>query len=796
MEDSGQAASYDSSMQLTLRDCSVYGGRINVGEAYDGSTPFGSGSVSWMNNLFDGVSINLDPAWAAFYYTNLNCDLRVEARNNLFRGGLWFHLEPIPASAGNWVLTDNLFDKVNFIQDPASPLDFAYNAYWPLSSAELQQNQSGYRWFLQNSGRLLPAPASNGFDQGAGDLCLTSAPPYQVGPLGRYYLPNSTPLFGAGSRPASDAGLFHYTTRLDQTKEGSGQMVNIGLHYVATAGPASSQPLDSDGDGIPDYVENWHGDGNYNLHADSETDWTNAWTVVGTYDPTNSVYDDVDLSGNGLVGRIKKALGSAPFETNNPLTLKQVVTGDEPDIVTFEVPVNPSWLATNGALTLFVDGENAAFAACVAAPEGTNCLLKWNTTYEPPGQHYPAAYLSLSDHTSGQGVGRAFGKLAPFYSPNVLQFDEASGQYDENGAVLYAFLPQAHASYTIELRDPANPSSPHIRTFTGSTSSGEIEMPWDVTYDGGVTVFTGDQVEAVFTVNLLDNPASGTSKQMLNRGTVRVPDGTFDVAFMWDYDDVAQPYYGAMWYTIQNAVVNTLMQQSIPWLWYESSFNGFTWDLDPGYPGYLPDWNAATNLLGDLERSWTRNFYFKGHGAVDALSDGKTCPSPPGARLWISDVANSLGNSYDPWQGVGTKHPYRFVFLDCCSAGTLDWQHAFGITQMRLQSPKDAWLARSGPQAFIGWKSPRKPGCGGDSSCWEHYGDTLEVFFVSWMMGYTLNDCVKFASDRNTTAPIIGRQLTKPFPVWKNRDLWNDSWSPLYIGGYRGITRGSYVPGY
>jgi len=30
--------------------------------------------------------------------------------------------------------------------------------------------------------------------------------------------------------------------------------------------------MDYDADGIPDYVENWHGDGHYSLHTDTETD--------------------------------------------------------------------------------------------------------------------------------------------------------------------------------------------------------------------------------------------------------------------------------------------------------------------------------------------------------------------------------------------------------------------------------------------------------------------------------------------------------------------------------------------
>ncbi|HVM49585.1 MAG TPA: immunoglobulin domain-containing protein [Candidatus Acidoferrum sp.] len=794
----------DSLVNWTMRDCNLHGGRINLGPPDDGgwySAPldfvYGSGAVSWFNNLFDGVSITLNPT---YYWDNsaTNCDLAFEAYNNLFRDGMWFTLSPVPASAGNWVLKDNLFDKVDFVQDTNAPLDFNYNGYWPLAGSELEW--AWYHWWKCNAEyyygyptRLphtaeLSATAAGG---GGNEQVLTSAPPYQTGPLGNHYLPTTTPLYHAGSRAADAAGLFHYTTLVDQTKEGAGQMVNIGLHYVATAGPGTCQPHDYDGDGIPDYVENWHGDGNYNAHTNSETDWQHAWTLTGVFDTTNSLYDDVDLSGDGLVGRIKRALNLQPFDTSSPLTLFQVTTGQEPDIATFEVPISFDLLTRAGTLTLFVDGEGAAFATCVAATNG-NCLLEWNTTYEPPGHHELAAYMTLSDVTSDQRVWRAIGQLAPFCSSNVLQFDEAFGQYDENGAVLYAKLLQTNANYTIELLDPSNSSSPHIRTITGSTSTGEIEVPWNLTYDNQTSVFTGDQVQAVFTVNLLDDPASGVSKQTLNSGTVQVPDGTFDVAFAWWDDNVTQPLDGAEWYNLQWAVVNTLMMDQGLWPVYGSTFNRPTWDLDPGYPGYLPDRAAVTDyLLPDLTNSWTRNFFFEGHGDPCQLSDMKR---PPVAYMTVPDVRGALGNTFSVWQGVRLVHPYRLVFLDACrTAETLDWQHAFGIVNLRLQSPKDDRLARTGPQAFVGWKTVTPSVY---ATQWDAYGDTLEAFYAAWMMGRPLADCVKLASDPNATDPITGRPLSLPLPVVGNRNLWHRPCGKLWIGGYRGITENSYAPGY
>ena len=259
-------------MNWNMRDCNLHGGRIIAGLPDDPTYIYGSGAVAWTNNLFDNVCIYLRPTYVSD--GTINCDLSFKACNNLFRNSVWLLLQPIPTWAGNWVFEDNLFDKVNFFQDTTMPLDYDYNAYWPLSQSELI--------WLEGAAQLQPTTTDDGFTDGGNEQVLTNAPPYQYGPLGNYYLPDTTMLYGAGSTNAAALGLYHYTTRLDQTKEGdeaSGHMVNIGLHYIAVNN--YGQPLDTDGDGIPDYVENWHGDGRYDLHTDTETDWQNQYTTPG-----------------------------------------------------------------------------------------------------------------------------------------------------------------------------------------------------------------------------------------------------------------------------------------------------------------------------------------------------------------------------------------------------------------------------------------------------------------------------------------------------------------------------------
>jgi hypothetical protein len=264
----GWTASDNSSLNWTLRDCNLRGGGINLGYPgmyFDEMLP--PGSVSWVNNVFEWVDINLDPTyyWISHYYVNV--DLPFQASNNLFRDGR-LRLVPIPTSAGNWTLRDNLFERVVFQQDTSLPLDHDHNAYWLCSQSEL--DAAPVDWLGPDGASRLGAD-TGGTSYPASDPILTAAPPYQAGPFGNYYLPTATALYHAGSRTVSDAGLYHYTTRIDQIKEGdelSGHMVNIGVHYIAAT---NGVPKDSDGDGIPDYIENASGMGTLGYNETGKT---------------------------------------------------------------------------------------------------------------------------------------------------------------------------------------------------------------------------------------------------------------------------------------------------------------------------------------------------------------------------------------------------------------------------------------------------------------------------------------------------------------------------------------------
>jgi hypothetical protein len=97
-----------------------------------------------------------------------------------------------------------------------------------------------------------PLPNSSGGDQ------LLSDVQFESGPLGFFYLPPTCGLVDHGSGTAASLGFYHYTTVAAQTKEGSSTL-DIGFHYVAVNGGGT--PIDSDGEGLADYIEDANGNG-------------------------------------------------------------------------------------------------------------------------------------------------------------------------------------------------------------------------------------------------------------------------------------------------------------------------------------------------------------------------------------------------------------------------------------------------------------------------------------------------------------------------------------------------------
>ncbi|MEI6779929.1 MAG: hypothetical protein WCQ21_03320, partial [Verrucomicrobiota bacterium] len=211
-------------MTNAFSDCQFHGGKLS----------FSDRAFTITNSLFERVNTSISD----------NSQMSPSVRNCLFYGGQLFVGREF---SGTWTFRDNLFDRVA-ISRPGGTVDASYNGF----ATNTVNNLGG---------------TSNKTNLVAG---------YQTGPLGPYYYPTSggfyslTNLLNAGSTWATNVALYHFTTTVNQVKEGATK-VDIGFHYLAV--DASGMPQDYDGDNIPDYLEDANGNG----AVDSgERNWQNS----------------------------------------------------------------------------------------------------------------------------------------------------------------------------------------------------------------------------------------------------------------------------------------------------------------------------------------------------------------------------------------------------------------------------------------------------------------------------------------------------------------------------------------
>jgi hypothetical protein len=254
--------------RLALRDCVTVGGYLNLVPQSSGTPP--SISVGITNNVFEGS------CWILFQgYNGSPAPMPVQLRNNLFQGGS-LNLSMNLRNA-EWFVHENFFNS-NTLTAPLLAVTNSHNAY--RSTATL-----GSSWGRNKTNVVAD---------------------FQSGPLGRYYYPttgtNLAALINAGSRGASLAGLYHYTSTADQAKE-LNSTVDIGAHFVAL--DSSSKPTDSDGDGLADWIEDYNGNGvvdsqetSFTLadtDGDGLTDYEELVVLQGTVSPLLA-----DTDGNGV----------------------------------------------------------------------------------------------------------------------------------------------------------------------------------------------------------------------------------------------------------------------------------------------------------------------------------------------------------------------------------------------------------------------------------------------------------------------------------------------------------------
>jgi hypothetical protein len=153
--------------------------------------------------------------------------------NNLFWEG---ELTVKHANSGIYTFRDNLFNQTS------NTLTGAINYC------------SNNAYVTTNFGVLSPTNS---------DIFLTASPAFEMGALGQYYYPaTQTNLIHEGSQSAPAAGLYHYTVLTNANSIEGTNIVSIGFHYVGVG--TNGLPLDTSGDGTPDYIADVNGNGSGN----------------------------------------------------------------------------------------------------------------------------------------------------------------------------------------------------------------------------------------------------------------------------------------------------------------------------------------------------------------------------------------------------------------------------------------------------------------------------------------------------------------------------------------------------
>lgn len=171
-------------------------------------------------------------------------------QNCTFYNGFFTLCRSSGQSASFWDVQNTTFDGTAILNSDnyagnTNYTCFSYNAY----------NTGNSNWLVQSYGytvtNKLEVVSSH-------DVIVTNGYNWQSSWFGNFYLPTNSPLLHVGSTNANLLGLYHYTITTNQVVEGT-NIVSIGYHYVAT--DAYGNPLDTNGDGIADYLEDANGNG-------------------------------------------------------------------------------------------------------------------------------------------------------------------------------------------------------------------------------------------------------------------------------------------------------------------------------------------------------------------------------------------------------------------------------------------------------------------------------------------------------------------------------------------------------
>jgi hypothetical protein len=373
-------------------------------------------------------------------------------------------------------------------------------------------------------------------------------------------------------------------------------------------------------------------------------------------------------------------------------------------------------------------------------PAGT-----WNTLYVTNGWHTLQAFASYPDaalHATGN-YGSYSSQVVAVQTFNPIVFPDFPTTFG-TALPITALLSSSNASWTLSILAPTNNV---VRIYSGSTTTGRIDVVWDGKDSNGVSV-AGDFVD----IQVSTVPSGGFAPTEAGEGedpsaTVRAhkePVGGLPPGFLLSYEEFAFHNEG-------NAEDGFLLMYGQ----VRNSVGGGPYDqID--YGAVADNSTAWTNWLGVVKDTFTGNLYHFGHGGPNGVG------IEPGAHRGFTDteIAVTLSNGFvggifGYFKSYVAKHPYRFVFLDGCNTGDGDLCVAFGTERKRITAAK--YAQRGLPtRAFMGWWSIKQYITVGQGRQFEpdHYNFVVN-FFSRWSGGMTLQNAINQSLPSGFTAPRV-----------------------------------------
>jgi Bacterial Ig domain/FlgD Ig-like domain len=464
----------------------------------------------------------------------------------------------------------------------------------------------------------------------------------------------------------------------------------------------------------------------YAVQYANDMEWFNTWHLIAdniTNSPSNAVWDDTGILSTNVTKRFyrvvrKDANYGLPCVTILSPTNAATMNGNA------VVQVYATDDSRISVLTLMVDG--ADFATISAGPMS----FPLPTTFFTNGVHTlavraadNAGILNLGGDPNSPVVANVTTSQpvqVTFQNDITVTWFEGF----QSSLPIQARLTSTNADWTITIK---NEGGTTVKTYSGSTSGGQINVTWDGT-DNSSTPVPSD---AAYFVTVSATPTGLAPLSTSSSATF----ASYREQFVGTMETllVRQKFIRP---DVQAAAIGRL-ENIKNWI----ALAEFNADVYLGAVQQIAvnsDWDDLLNYLKDPPPRDITQFYYYGHSGPLALGFRETTPDK---GITQGDVAIVTSN-FLTWASVPVPHyrtPYKFVFIDGCEAAQGDWSEAFGIKKAQVNY---AFVGRKN-RAFMGWQHIVIA----DFLFSIHYGNFTTGFWQYWTedVTRTLADAVDLA---------------------------------------------------